>query len=124
MGLTFCNNYSFTPGNGINLAIMWYDPGCQNVGIDPYNTTGWFDLRPGACREVITWDLTTGGRRWYGFYAESYNRAVVWSGNINSWVSDSVFQQCHGVPCTPCRVVGFRLLDASGSPNKTIVLHT
>jgi uncharacterized membrane protein len=123
MGLSFCNNYSFTPGHVIYLAIMWRDENsCRNVGIDDYNTIGWYDLQPGACREIIGGDLRNGGR-YYGFYAELYNRATVWNGNISSWVSDSAFRQCHGVQCTPCRVVGFQLLDVSGYSNYSMVLH-
>lgn len=121
MSLTFCNHYSFTPGHYVYVSFMWHDPGdCPPGGsLDGFNTTGWYRLDPGGCQTVFNGDVNF--NRYWAYYAESTDGAT-WSGNIRGWVSDSAYTLCHGSACTPCRVVGFRLLDVNNFTGYTVTL--
>jgi uncharacterized membrane protein len=117
MSLTFCNHYSFTPGHYVWVAFMWYDP--NDCGGDHFNEIGWYRIDPGGCTTVFNSSVNF-NRNWY-YYAESTDGAT-WNGDIQGWVSDSAFRLCHGEQCTPCRVVGFRLLDVNNYDDYTLTL--
>jgi uncharacterized membrane protein len=122
MSLVICNQYSFTSGYDVYVATMRVnrDACGANSGFgDGFNAIGWYRIPPGACRTVYTGRV--GYNRYWAYYAEATDGAT-WSGNIQSWVSNSAFSLCHGQKCTPCRVVGFRLLDVNGYDNYTLTL--
>lgn len=114
MSLVICNNYPST----VYLSYMWYDPANCGSG-DHFDTIGWYQVNPGACRTVFFGNVNF--NRYWAYYAEAVNGAV-WNGNIQAWVSNSAYRLCHGATCTPCRVVGFRLLDVDNFNNYTLTL--
>jgi Protein of unknown function (DUF1036) len=125
MALTFCNRYSFTPGHDIWVAIMWHDSHkCPEATSGKgYNVAGWWRIEAGGCTTV--WNVDMSFSNYWAYYAYCTDGAV-WAGDIQSWVSDSAFRLCLGERCTPCRVVGFRLLDYHGGPDftKPLVAHS
>ena len=118
MSLTFCNHYSFTPGYDVYVSYMRFDRASCGSG-DGFIAIGWFRIPPGQCRTVYNGNVNY--NRYWAYYAEATDGAT-WSGNIQSWVSNSAFSLCHGSACTPCRVVGFRLLDVNNFTNYTLTL--
>jgi uncharacterized membrane protein len=122
MSLVICNHYSFTAGHDIYVATMRLDRnacGPTAGSGDGFNAVGWYQVPAGACTTVFTGNV--GYNRYWAYYAESTD-GVVWSGNIQSWVSNAAFSLCHGSKCTPCRVVGFRQLDVNGFQDFTLTL--
>ena len=98
-----------------NLFLKIYS--CPNG--DGFIAIGWYRIPPGQCLTVYNGNVNY--NRYWAYYAEATDGAT-WSGNIQSWVSNSAFSLCHGSACTPCRVVGFRLLDVNNFTNYTLTL--
>lgn len=120
MTLTFVNHHSFTPGHELYVAYMRLDRTSCSGG-DGFNAIGWFRVEPGGSRTVYNGDVNY--NRYWAYYAESSD-GTTWTGNIQSWVSNNAFRECHGSACTPCRVVGFRQLDVGNFKNYTLTLTT
>lgn len=76
-------------------------------------------MDPGGSTTV--WNGSVAFNRYWAYYAEASDGAT-WTGDIQGWASDSAFRLCHGDRCTPCRVVGFRLLDVNSYDNCTLTL--
>jgi uncharacterized membrane protein len=50
---------------------------------DGWRTDGWYEIKPGGTREVISGDLT---HQYYYFHAYTTSRRVSWAGNQGFWV--------------------------------------
>jgi len=118
VSLTICNHHSFTPGHEIYVAYMRLDRTSCGSG-DGFNAIGWFRIEPGTCQTVYNGDVNY--NRYWAYYAEAPD-GTTWTGNLQSWVSNSSFRLCHGSACSPCRIVGFRQLDVNGAANYTLTL--
>lgn len=114
MSLIFENRYSFTPGYDLWVTFMYHAP--DLCGGDGYRQVGWYQVPPGGKTTVFNGSAKF---RYFAYHVVCPADGATWTGDIQGWASDSAYSLCHGDRCTPCRIVGFRLLHVGNFDNFT-----
>ena len=102
-------------------AYMFYSPdACGGEGGN-WQAIGWFAIAPGATATLYANDLDDVNNRFWYYFAEAVDGAV-WSGDINTYVTNAAFNICQGLGSTAYRTVGFRELDVGDNDSFTLTL--
>jgi uncharacterized membrane protein len=124
MALYFCNYY---PAHTW-VAIMWYEPSCEDKFGNYWTREGWFSLYPGVCKKVLpnTWakdvdDDLSDINRYFCFYAQASDGAK-WLGPYKRSVSNDAFERRDCVAYSQGWTAGFRLFDIDDNDDYTVNL--
>ena len=115
MSFQFTNETAKT----VYVTFQWYSPDtCAGYG--NWETRGWWGLYPGETKTVYGANLLFVNRTFY-FYAESYDRTMIWSGPFSTCTPITAFDWCLDIcntnPLT--RILGYREIQAP-----FVVTHT
>jgi hypothetical protein len=88
-----------------------------------FQIIGWYHLpSDGGPVTVYANSLDDVDNRYWVFYAENFNRSLIWQGGYHSHVTDQAFNKCWAIGTSGDRIVGFRLLDVGDNDDYSVAL--